>query len=659
MLAKRWGVFLCDCRSTLNMDLQKIGNPASLVVVATNPEKDIEDFASKADQLELEHVVVGCCAKPSIFEEALQGKTLHFLDLKGKCFAPHSNLEQAHTKASKMIEAEIRVSNIKAKNPVPVNPLQVGNRVVIFTEFSEGLKLASMLDELMDGDSAAVTLCISSDIEGLEDGSPLLEQRTSLIAVEGRLGNLKITLEPDQILNGGSQKRFDLKADQLIVLTKTHPPGIKRRTGVHLLSGVGNEILEETVRQVRDLVGHFHKPVHLTYDQDICAGGDKGMETCGRCISYCPYDAISRQTENRLRIQVDHLTCEGCGACVSACPTSALQFTEPSPQEIYARMAALLESSKEKQGNVEPPVIVFHCEEMGRKVLETAGLVPLPYSPGVLPVEVPCLRYVSESNMLAAMSLGAAGVGLLGCEDCPNGERELLYQKYDFTQLILQNFDLDQDRVRIITAEAGQEADAVEAINQFVSQLSESPMVPNWTTPSQTLNRSILSDVLGDFIDQTGNEPGRISLSSELPFAFANINESGCTLCRSCANVCPTNAFRFEEESNSLHFKHINCVGCGLCEEVCPENVITIKRELVLEKQSLDYTLVAEDEMINCLKCKKPYINRRALEAVESKLFEIESLKNTFSGNRKNILRMCPDCRTVAAMMEVDRGWEP
>ena len=659
MLAKRWGVFLCDCRSTLNMDLQKIGNPASLVVVATNPEKDIEDFASKADQLELEHVVVGCCAKPSIFEEALQGKTLHFLDLKGKCFAPHSNIEQAHTKASKMIEAEIRVSNIKAKNPVPVNPLQVGNRVVIFTEFSEGLKLASMLDELMDGDSAAVTLCISSDIEGLEDGSPLLEQRTSLIAVEGRLGNLKITLEPDQILNGGSQKRFDLKADQLIVLTKTHPPGIKRRTGVHLLSSTESEILEETVRQVRDLVGHFHKPVHLTYDQDICAGGDKGMETCGRCISYCPYDAISRQTENRLRIQVDHLTCEGCGACVSACPTSALQFTEPSPQEIYARMAALLESSKEKQGNVEPPVIVFHCEEMGRKVLETAGLVPLPYSPGVLPVEVPCLRYVSESNMLAAMSLGAAGVGLLGCEDCPNGERELLYQKYDFTQLILQNFDLDQDRVRIITAEAGQEADAVEAINQFVSQLSESPMVPNWTTPSQTLNRSILSDVLGDFIDQTGNEPGRISLSSELPFAFANINESGCTLCRSCANVCPTNAFRFEEESNSLHFKHINCVGCGLCEEVCPENVITIKRELVLEKQSLDYTLVAEDEMINCSKCEKPYINRRALEAVESKLFEIESLKNTFSGNRKNILRMCPDCRTVAAMMEVDRGWEP
>jgi hypothetical protein len=80
---------------------------------------------------------------------------------------------------------------------------------------------------------------------------------------------------------------------------------------------------------------------------------------------------------------------------------------------------------------------------------------------------------------------------------------------------------------------------------------------------------------------------------------------------------------------------------------------------LFLEKPTLDYKKVVEDEMINCSKCEKPYINRRALEAVESKLFEIESLKHTFSGDRKNILKMCPDCRTVVAMMEVEKGWEP
>jgi len=658
MLAKRWGVFLCDCRSTLNMDLQKIGNPASLVVVATNPEKDIEDFASKADQLELEHVIVGCCAKPLIFEEALQDKTLHFLDLKGKCFAPHSNLEQAHTKASKMIEAEIRVSNIKAKNPVPVNPLQVGNRVVIYTEFPEGLKLANMLKDMGENGTGGVTLCISSEIEGLGD-SPLLEQRSALVGVEGRLGNFQITLEPDSKTNGGTQNRFSLVADQLVVLTKAPPSGVKRRTGIHLLSSTESKILEETATQVRELVGNFHKPEHVTYEQTICAGGDKGIETCGRCINFCPYDAISRQTDNPIRIQLEHLTCEGCGACVSACPTSALQFTEPSPQEIYARMATLLSSSKEENSKVDPQVIVFHCEEMGRKVLETAGEIPLPYSPGVLPVEVPCLRYVSESNMLAAFSLGAAGVGLLGCENCPNGERELLYQKYDFTKLVLHNFELGQERVRIVTVEEGMEADAIGSVNEFVSQLSDAPLAPSWSTPRQTGNREIMAEVLESFLEQTGKEPGTMKLSPDLPFALVEIEESGCTLCRSCANVCPTNAFKFEEENNSLYFKHINCVGCGLCEQVCPENVVTLKRELFLEKPTLDYKKVVEDEMINCSKCEKPYINRRALEAVESKLFEIESLKNTFSGNRKNILRMCPDCRTVEAMMEVEKGWEP
>ena len=658
MQEKLWGAFLCDCRSTVKVDSKKIGKTIPLVVVASNPENEIHAFAKEADQQKLEHVVIGCCAEPSIFEEALQGKKLHFLDLKGNCFSPHTDIEKAHSKALKMIHAEIEASKIKAKNPVQVNPLQVGNRVVIYTEFPEGLKLANMLKDMEGNGTGGVTLCISSKIEGLGDSS-LLEQRSTLVSVEGRLGNLQITLEPDSKTNGGTQKLFSLMADQLVILTKAPPSGVKSRTGVHLLSSTESKILEETATQVRELVGNFHKPEHVTYEQTICAGGDKGIETCGRCIDFCPYDAISRQTENRLRIQVDHLTCEGCGACVSACPTSALQFTEPSPQEIYARMAALLESSKEKQGNEEPPVIVFHCEEMGRKVLETAGEMPLPYSPGVLPVEVPCLRYVSESNMLAAFSLGAAGVGLLGCESCPNGERELLYQKYDFTKLVLHNFELGQERVRIVTVEEGMEEDAISSVNEFVSQLSDAPLAPSWRTPRQTGNREIMAEVLESFFEQTGKEPGTMKLSPDLPFALAEVKESGCTLCRSCANICPTNAFKFDEENNSLYFKHINCVGCGLCEQVCPENVVTLRSELFLEKPTLDYKKVVEDEMIACAKCGKPYINRRALEAVESKLFEIESLKHTFSGDRKNILKMCPDCRTVVAMMEVEKGWEP
>jgi len=588
----------------------------------------------------------------------LPGKTLHFLDLKGKCFAPHSDTEESHLKALKLIQAEIQAASIRTHKKVPINPLRVGSKIVVYTEFAEGMKMAGKLGDLVAEGQGGLTFCISPETEGLEN-SPLTDNRVSLVAVEGRLGNLRITLEPEPLSKGQSQKRYEIKADQLVVFTKIPPEGIKSRTGVHLVSSTDDEIMEETARQIRDLVGYFHKPEHLIYNQDICAGGDKGVETCGRCITFCPYDAISRQTENSLRIEVDHLTCEGCGACVSACPTSALQFTEPSPQEIYARISDMLTSSKEENVSTDPPVILFHCEEMGRKVLQTAGEIPYLYSPAVLPIEVPCLRYVSDSNMLAALSLGAAGVGMLGCENCPNGERELLYQKFEFTQLILKHFDLGVDRVRILTADEGMETDAVKALNQFSSELDTNPVTPSWTTPRQTGNREILSDVLENLIDQTGKSFGSLKLSHELPFAFAEVRDSECTLCRSCANVCPTNAFKFEEEDNSLHFKHINCVGCGLCEQVCPEKVITLHSDLYLKKEALEYTVVAEDEMINCVQCKKPYINKKALQAVESRLFKDESLDQTFAGDRKNILRMCPDCRTVMAMQEVDKGWRP
>ena len=127
MQSKNWGAFLCDCRSTVNLDQKKISAPVPLVKVATNPEEEIHTFAKDAEQQNIEHVLVGCCAEPAVFEQALTGKTLHFLDLKGKCFTPHSDTEKAHLKALKLINAEIRAASIRTQNKVPINPLRVEN----------------------------------------------------------------------------------------------------------------------------------------------------------------------------------------------------------------------------------------------------------------------------------------------------------------------------------------------------------------------------------------------------------------------------------------------------------------------------------------------------------------------------------------------------
>ena len=400
------------------------------------------------------------------------------------------------------------------------------------------------------------------------------------------------------------------------------------------------------------------KPVHITYNTDICAGGTADQEACGICIPACPYEAISRDAQNHLRMQVDHMTCEGCGACVSACPTTSLQFTEPSPHELYTQLAALL-TPRPGHSDGERLTILFDCGEQGRRVLEEAGQRPLPYPASVLPVEVPCLRYVSEANRLAAFRLGAAGVCLLGCETCPHGERELLSQKFDFCRLTLDAFGLGPERLRLITAENGTEAEAITTLWRFAETLNATPIHWDGQPMRHWGSREVIADTIATFIEQIGREPGRRPLDASQPFAFADVDAAGCTMCRSCVNVCPVYAFKFEESSSSLKFKHIDCVACGLCEKVCPENVITLRREIFFERDALDHQTVVQDDMVSCAKCGKPYINRKALEAVEARVLSLESLLDTFSGNRRSLLRMCPDCRAVVALLEVDKGWKP
>ncbi len=392
----------------------------------------------------------------------------------------------------------------------------------------------------------------------------------------------------------------------------------------------------------------------MAYDTNTCAGGAASMQTCGRCITFCPYDAVARDPDNPLRVRVEHLACEGCGACVSACPTSALRFTEPSPAQLYGQLSGYLSPLPGEAADGPPPVILFHCEEMGRKVLDEAAAQSLAYASAVLPVEVPCLRYVSDAALLAAVRLGAAGVALLGCEDCPNGERELLLDKMTLAQTVLEAFDLNAQRVRLLTAREDARAEAIEALRTFAGGLGPAPLPADGKALRATGNREVLGEVLAAFIERTGREVGGLRLGPEQPFGLATVEDTGCTLCRACAMVCPTHAFAFDMDAQALNFKHIACIHCGLCETVCPERVVTLRRELYAERDGLHYVTVAQDEMVRCERCEKPFINRRALDTIQERLRAA-----AFTGRRLDLLHMCPDCRGVAAMMDVNDGWQP
>jgi ferredoxin len=616
---------------------------------AHDPDVDLGAFAADVKREQPEQILIACCAAPETFSTALAGAEgrvprLHYLNWKELCFSVHSDAEQTHAKASRLLRAAVK--SAERKETPAYNPLRVGGQIFISADTSVQKKLAEQLRG-----TAKLSFLAPPEAAPHDDFRQVARGR--ITEIKGRLGAFLIVVEAD-----GTASRRELNADQVIMIsTDNGLPPFKTRTGCHLLVNPSEEELRRVGERAAELIGEFSKPVEVSYTADICAGGAANLEACGACVGACPYDAIGRDPENHLRVKIDHMACEGCGACVSACPTGALRFTEPSPDELDAAMAALLAPLHGRNGD-EPLTLLFHCGEEGRRTLEAASRQTLSYPASVLPVEVPCLRFVSEAHILEAFRLGAAGVGLLGCETCRHGERELLGQKLDFCRVTLDAFGLGSERLRLITADESARSQAVGAISGFAQTVSPTPIRFD-AQPAKRDHRQVIAQAVKTFIGQLGREPGRRPLASTQPYAVVEVNEAGCTLCRSCVNVCPTHAFSLDEKNQSLNFKHISCVACGLCEKVCPEHVITLRHEVYFDKSALDDLTVVQDRMVSCLKCGKPYVNQKALEAVEARLLPLESLLDTFAGNRRGLLRMCPDCRAVDAMLEVEKGWKP
>jgi ferredoxin len=224
---------------------------------------------------------------------------------------------------------------------------------------------------------------------------------------------------------------------------------------------------------------------------------------------------------------------------------------------------------------------------------------------------------------------------------------------------VLDAFGLEGERIRVITGEAGQPRPMLEVLDRFPASVAPAPIKWDGRSALPVGNREVIAEAIAVFMDAMGREPGRIPVPAGEPFGLPEVQVAGCTVCRSCVNVCPTHAFRFMEEKQTLELKQIACIGCGLCVTACPEHVITLKPEVTLDRHALDWHVVVQDEMVGCVKCERPFINRKALEAIEAKVFSIQAIMDTFAGSRRGLLRMCPECRAVAAVAEMQQGWEP
>lgn len=706
-----WTVVLCGCNKTLGWEPRAIQRAldlaASPVVYQRLPRDEIHGLIDRLGRGDVERLLIGCCGPAELFREVagaagLDPAKVAVVNPREQCFWVHPDPAEANQKAARLLRATMRLAAPAA--PTPPMPVKVGPTVLIATDSPAGLDLARRLGEV------ARPVVILDERSAAFDGDfihplPWKVQWGSVAAVDGSLGNFRVTVARTQPLDLGAcihcqrcvpvchtaaisqglrlrmdrcdqcgdcltacadvgaikiprDEREVLRADQVVVVTANGAPATTARTGYHLLRSPAAGDVDGLAWKIFGLIGDFQKSQYVHYESDICAGGAANHQACGLCIPACPYHAIDRNPKEPLRVQVDLPVCEGCGACVSACPTSALTFTDPPPAAVEIRLRALLSPlDGERRESREPLVVAFHCPEQGAQALGEAGRLHRAYPASVLPVPMACLRHVSDADMLTAFRWGAAGVALVGCEHCPHGERELLHQKIDVARTMLEAFGLGGDRIHLVSGEG---VEVVAALGRFAAAVSPTPVVADGSEEAPAAShRQAIAAAIRTLLDATGRQPGRTRMPAGAPFAFPDVQVRGCTLCRTCVNVCPTHAFRYVEDRQALELKQIDCVNCGLCATACPEAVITLRNETFLDPAALDYATVVQDETLKCVKCGTPFGNRRAIEVIEAKILGMANLVDTFAGTRRNLLRMCPKCRAVAAVMAMQEGWEP
>ncbi|RLF15875.1 MAG: hypothetical protein DRJ66_03780 [Thermoprotei archaeon] len=82
-----------------------------------------------------------------------------------------------------------------------------------------------------------------------------------------------------------------------------------------------NEVVGRAVPNVLPLEKLDRESIYKSYvDQSRCTA-------CGRCVSICPYNAITLEDK---RAKVIEDLCEGCGLCVSLCPVNAIRLLKIS-----------------------------------------------------------------------------------------------------------------------------------------------------------------------------------------------------------------------------------------------------------------------------------------------------------------------------------------
>lgn len=629
-------LILCDCSGTQTVDQKAFGSLENITCSKIHTGLCTSQADQAAKFLRQDDAIVACLQERELFEELAEDLSVdppEFVDIRDRA----GWSEQGSNSGPKMAAL---VSDLTLKRPAEkaVDVTSEG-LCLILGNAETALSVAEELSRFL-----SVTVMLPCAEETIPFNREFDVTSGTLKSASGTLGNFSVTMDALRLLTPGGRGDLSFgpakngamsECDIILDLTGGSPlfPAPEKRDGYLRADPKDPLAIAACVLEASHMVGTFEKPLYLQYDPTICAHSRAQQSGCRKCLDICPTSAISSAGDGVL---VDPMICAGCGACAALCPSGALSYDAPPVSFLFRRIQNLARAFGDAGGRA--PRLLVHDSEFGAQMISLAARYFRGLPAEVIPLEVDTISGFGHGEMLAALGVGFTDVHLL-----LSPKTEISVVEGERT---LANAIAGKAQISLID---------VSDPDQFCDALYD-------VIPTNPLADPILP--LGGRRDVTrlsakALRPGvdaPIALPQGAPYGSVHVDSSTCTLCLSCASLCPSGALGDNPDLPQLRFQEAACLQCGICETACPENAISLLPRLNLDDAALEQTILHQEEPFACIECGALFGVKSTIEHV---ITQLEGKHAMFSNSdNSKLIQMCDTCRVNAQYHSTDNPFQ-
>ncbi|MDT8344551.1 MAG: 4Fe-4S binding protein [Thermohalobaculum sp.] len=626
-------ILLCDCTGTAPVDAAAISAATGLAAARVHSHLCGPEAESAVAALSSgDEVLIACGQMAGFFAELAEelgaAGRLDCIDIRDR--AGWSD-EPSGPKQAALIAGD-RL----ARPPVPLMDVTSGGLCLIYGAAEVALPAARRLAGLL---SVTVMLSDPEEVAETEAGFDIVTGR--IRTLKGALGRFTLTADRFAELSqaGRGARRFGRpqdgarsECDIFLDLGGGQPlvPAHHKRDGYLRADPRDPLAVERAIFDASQLTGSFERELFIRFDESLCAHSRAKQTGCTRCLDVCPTGAIAPGGET---VVIDPMVCAGCGACHAVCPSGAASTDDPPVQFLFRKMRVMADSYRKAGGNA--PRLLIHDAEHGAEMIRLAARFGRGLPGDVIPLETPALSAIGHAEQLVALALGYAEVTILAG---PRTERQVIEDQIALADAIAAGVGVAPGRIRLIAPADPDEMSEILYASRPAALTVEPILAAGGRRDSVRLAAKALA---GDSF------PGApVPLPHGAPYGAVLVNQDACTLCLSCAGLCPTGALLDNEDRPELSFREEACIQCGLCATICPEDAIRLEPRLDLSDAVLVPRVMKAEEPFACIECGKLFGVKSTIDKIVAKL-EGKHWMFTHSDNAR-LIQMCDDCRVKA-----------